>query len=92
MSRYQERIKSTMALLLAGGYTATKFIPSKDIEQEDDTIEVADNVVVQVDSRSGDAVSVNRYYTDPKFVMYSWDVESNADLLPNVKKAIDHVR
>ncbi len=86
MGRYEQRINRVMQLLQSWGYKPT-LNRTDDPEIEDDSIDITPEVHVQVDSRSGDAISVGRMVEKPKVVLYSWDIENDAQLIAALQEA-----
>jgi hypothetical protein len=79
-----------MQLLRTAGY-APQYVASTDIEQVDAEIKVVGDIVVQIDSRSGDAVAVNKHYGKGKnFRSVSWDVGNDGEILKWIIAAIKH--
>ena len=90
-NRKTQRVNGVLLALIGAGYSP-KFKPSDDSEQTDDDIQITDNVSIQVDSRSGDAIAVNHFEGEgADVVMRSWDIDTDSKpaLLELVKKVID---
>jgi hypothetical protein len=88
--RYLNRVNGYLLLLATEGYRGIHKV-SKDIDLEDSEITIRDDISIQIDSSSGDAVAVNRYYnlgTDD-FYARSWNIESDSELISQLKAALE---
>jgi hypothetical protein len=91
--RYLNRVNGYLLQLITEGEKPIHKA-SKDLELEDGEIIIRDNISIQIDASSGDAIAVNRYYNlgnAADFYMRSWDIESDSQLIPQLKAALTFV-
>lgn len=91
MNRKKVRVNKTLNLLKVLGYSPELSIDDDaEFDMVDDTIILkGSSVEVQIDSRSGDAVAVNRSHgTGKSFCQYSWDIDNYKQLAAAVAEAM----
>jgi len=89
-SRYNKRV-AEIKKLLRDNNIDFKYKSSANNDIEDDTASLTDgsDIHLQIDSRNGDCIAVNRCYNlnTPKFYMRSWDINDNSEILSAIAQA-----